>query len=127
MHGKTNQAKSMSGHRLSRNVQAYSGFTWMISALQSSVAVAALENYSQWSTRLSAISRGAALTIFFPRVAAVIVLTATLLCLPSYLYILIPGPYRRIFKGEYSVRSKDHLLGTTGRLSEYLASGLLRF
>ena len=42
-------------------------------------------------------------TIVFPRVAAAIALTATLLCLPFYLYILMPGPYRRIFKGEYSV------------------------
>jgi len=43
------------------------------------------------------------LTIFFPRVAAAIALAATLLCLPFYLYILMPGPYRQIFKGEYSV------------------------
>jgi hypothetical protein len=42
-------------------------------------------------------------TIFFPRVAAATVLAATLLCLPLYLYILMPGPYRWIFKGEYSV------------------------
>jgi len=42
-------------------------------------------------------------TILFPRVAAAIALMATLLCLPFYLYILMPGPYRRIFKGEYSV------------------------
>ena len=65
------------------------------------------------------------LTIFFPRVAAVVALAATLLCLPFYLYILMPGPYRQIFKGEYSVplqSSKDHLFGTTGPLSEYLAS-----
>jgi hypothetical protein len=43
------------------------------------------------------------LTIFFPRVAAAIALAATLLCLPFYLYILMPGPYLQIFKGEYSV------------------------
>jgi hypothetical protein len=43
------------------------------------------------------------LTIFYPRVAAVVALAATLLCLPFYLYILMPGPYRQIFKGEYSV------------------------
>jgi hypothetical protein len=42
------------------------------------------------------------LTVFFPRVAAAIALAATLLCLPFYLYILMPGPYRQIFKGEYS-------------------------
>jgi hypothetical protein len=43
------------------------------------------------------------LTIFHPRVAAALVLAATLLCLPFYFYILMPGPYRRMFKGEYSV------------------------
>lgn len=43
------------------------------------------------------------LTIFFPRVAAALALTASVLCLPFYLYILMPGPYRWIFKGEYSV------------------------
>jgi hypothetical protein len=43
------------------------------------------------------------LTIFFPRAAAAFALTAALLCLPFYLYILMPGTYRWIFKGEYSV------------------------
>jgi hypothetical protein len=57
------------------------------------------------------------LTIFFPRVAAAIALAATLLCLPFYLYILI-GRYS---KANILPRSKDHLFGTTGRLSEYLA------
>ena len=43
------------------------------------------------------------LTMFFPRVAATVAFVASLLCLPFYLYILVPGPYRQIFKGEYSV------------------------
>src|SRR6267378_439461 len=43
------------------------------------------------------------LTFFLRRSAATIALAATLLCLPFYLYILMPGPYRWIFKGEYSV------------------------
>ncbi len=43
------------------------------------------------------------MTMFFPRVAAAIALVAALLCLPFYLYILMSGPYRQIFKGEYSV------------------------
>ena len=41
-------------------------------------------------------------TIFLPRVGAVVALVAILLCLPLYLYVIMPGPYRRIFKGEYS-------------------------
>jgi hypothetical protein len=43
------------------------------------------------------------LTFFLRRTAATIALAAVLLCLPFYLYILMPGPYRWIFKGEYSV------------------------
>ena len=43
------------------------------------------------------------LTFFFPRAAAAVAWTASLLCLPFYLYILMPGPYRWVFKGEYSV------------------------
>jgi hypothetical protein len=42
------------------------------------------------------------LTVFFPRIAAAMALAATLLSLPFYLYILLPGPYRQIFRGEYS-------------------------
>jgi hypothetical protein len=43
------------------------------------------------------------LAMFSARIAAAIVLTASLLCLPFDLYILRPGPYQRIFKVEYSV------------------------
>jgi hypothetical protein len=43
------------------------------------------------------------LTFFLRRVAATGGLAAVLLCLPFYLYILMPGQYRWIFKGEYSV------------------------
>jgi hypothetical protein len=43
------------------------------------------------------------LTFFLRRTAATIALTATVLCFPFYLYIVMPGPYRWIFKGEYSV------------------------
>ena len=42
-------------------------------------------------------------TIFLPRLGAFLALAAILLCLPFYLYIVMPGPYRQIFKGEYSV------------------------
>jgi len=43
------------------------------------------------------------LTYCFRRTAATIALAAILFCFPLYLYILMPGPYRWIFKGEYSV------------------------
>jgi hypothetical protein len=53
------------------------------------------------------------LTILFPRVAAAFALAATLLCLPLYLYILMPGPYWQIFKGEYSVPLQRPLVWST--------------
>jgi hypothetical protein len=43
------------------------------------------------------------LTIFVPRVGAIVGLLAIVLCLPFYLYVVMPGPFRRIFNGEYSV------------------------
>jgi hypothetical protein len=43
------------------------------------------------------------LTFFLRRVAAAIAFGTTLLCMPFYLYLLMPGPYRWVFKGEYSV------------------------
>jgi hypothetical protein len=46
----------------------------------------------------------AAFLIFFlRRTAATLALAAVLLCLPFYFYILLPGSYRWVFKGEYSV------------------------
>jgi hypothetical protein len=43
------------------------------------------------------------LTFFYRRIAAAVALMAALLCLPLYLYFTAPGPFRSIFKGEYSV------------------------
>jgi hypothetical protein len=43
------------------------------------------------------------LTFFFPRVAAAGALLASLLCLPLCLYFVAPGPFRWVFRGEYSV------------------------
>lgn len=40
---------------------------------------------------------------FYRRIAAGIALVASLLCLPLYLYFVVPGPFRWVFKGEYSV------------------------
>jgi hypothetical protein len=41
------------------------------------------------------------LPFIIPRIAATICLAAATLCLPIYLYFLMPGPYRWIFRGEY--------------------------
>lgn len=43
------------------------------------------------------------LTFFLRFIAAAIALGASLLCLPLYLYVTAPGPFRRVFPGEYSV------------------------
>jgi hypothetical protein len=42
-------------------------------------------------------------TFVRPRIAAVLAILASLLCLPLYLYFIAPGPFRRVFRGEYSV------------------------
>lgn len=43
------------------------------------------------------------LTFRTPRTGAVTGLIASILCLPLHLYFVAPGPYRWIFRGEYSV------------------------
>jgi hypothetical protein len=43
------------------------------------------------------------LAFFFRRIAAAIALIASLLCLPLYLYFVAPGPFRSVFRGEYSI------------------------
>lgn len=42
-------------------------------------------------------------TFVYPRIAASIAFAGLLFCLPLYLYFTAPGPFRRIFKGEYTV------------------------
>ncbi len=43
------------------------------------------------------------LTFFYPRITVVIALMGSLLYLPLNLYLIAPGLFRLIFKGEYSV------------------------
>ena len=43
------------------------------------------------------------LTFLSPRVAAAIGLMACLLCFPLYLYFMVPGLFRAVFGGEWSV------------------------
>lgn len=42
------------------------------------------------------------LSLFYRRLAAIAALVASLLCLPLYIYLIAPGPFRRVFPGEYS-------------------------
>ncbi|SRR5260370_286827 len=65
------------------------------------------------------------LTFFLRRIAGVMALVASLLCIPFYLYCLAPGPFRRVFKGEYSVPLQTSFAWNTwaiaGILSLFLA------
>lgn len=60
-----------------------------------------LLNASQIGTLLFVVAIG--LTFLLRRIAAGVTVTAGLLCLPLYLYLVAPGPVRRIAGGEYSV------------------------
>ncbi|HZR64015.1 MAG TPA: hypothetical protein VFA85_02650 [Terriglobales bacterium] len=43
------------------------------------------------------------LMFFFNRVSAAIMVLAAFLSLPLYIYFIAPGPFRWVFRGEYSV------------------------
>jgi hypothetical protein len=43
------------------------------------------------------------LIFFYRRLASIMAILASILCMPFYLYFLAPGPFRRVFRGEYSV------------------------
>ncbi len=51
------------------------------------------------------------LTFAYPRVAAAIAIVASLLCLPFYSYLTAPGPFRLVFRGEYSVPLQANFVG----------------
>lgn len=46
------------------------------------------------------------LTFFYPRIAAAVLLAASALAAPLCLYLLMPGVYRVVFGGEYSVAAQ---------------------
>src|ERR1700761_2306271 len=43
------------------------------------------------------------LTFFYQRVGAAVGIAASVLCLPFYLYFAVPGLFRSVFRGEWSV------------------------
>jgi hypothetical protein len=45
----------------------------------------------------------AVVSFFYARVGAAIALAATVLQLPLYVYFIAPGPFRAVFRGDYSV------------------------
>ena len=61
------------------------------------------------------------LTFVRPRIAAVLAIVASLLCLPLYLYFTAPGPFRRVFGGEYSVPLQGNFVRHRSAISGLLA------
>jgi hypothetical protein len=53
------------------------------------------------------------LLFWFPRFSAAIAIAASLLASPLFLYFLAPGPFRRVFKGEWSVSVNSSLAWNT--------------
>ena len=59
------------------------------------------------------ISLSLLLLFWFPRFSAAIAIAASLLVSPFFLYFLAPGPFRRLFKGEWSVHLNSSLAWNT--------------
>jgi hypothetical protein len=57
----------------------------------------------------------------FPRVASGIGLLASLLSLPLLLYFIAPGPFRAVFRGEYSVPLQSNFLWSAWLLEPAIA------
>jgi hypothetical protein len=62
-----------------------------------------------------------AATFTFPRIASAIALTASLLCFPLYVYFTSPGPFRQVFRGEYSVRLQSNFVFARWAIAGMLA------
>ena len=63
-------------------------------------------------------------TFVRPRVAAVLAIFASLLCLPLYLYFTAPGPFRRVFGGKYSVPLQANFVWDRSAIWAFLQSQL---
>ena len=63
-------------------------------------------------------------TFFYRRVATATALVASLLCTPFYLYFLAPGPFRRVFRGEYSVPLQAPFVWNTWAVAGVLSLAL---
>jgi hypothetical protein len=53
---------------------------------------------------------GLVLLLFSPRAAALVMLLASVICLPFYLYFLAPGPFRQVFPGEYKAPMQGNFI-----------------
>jgi hypothetical protein len=63
-------------------------------------------------------------TFFYPRFSAAIGVAASLLCIPLYFYFVAPGPFRWLFRGEYSVPLGTKFVWGKWELAGMLVLGL---
>jgi hypothetical protein len=61
------------------------------------------------------------LTFFYRRIAAAIALLACLLCLTLFLNLTAPGPFRRVFGGQYSVPLQANFVGGVWAITGMIA------
>lgn len=64
---------------------------------------------------------GIALAYPWPRIGSVLGLVASLLSLPILVYFIAPGPFRAVFKGEYSVPIQSSFVWDTWSLPPAIA------
>jgi hypothetical protein len=53
------------------------------------------------------------LSFLYARLASIAAITACFLCLPFYIYFIIPGLFRRILPGEYSIPLQTYFVWNT--------------
>ncbi len=64
------------------------------------------------------------LTLFYQRVGAVIGIAASVLCLPLYLYFVVPGLFRSVFAGEWSVPLQSYFVWDMWAMTGILTLGI---
>jgi uncharacterized membrane protein len=67
------------------------------------------------------------LTFVYRWIAAVAGIVASLVCFPFYLYFLLPGPFRSVFRGIYSVPLQSNFVWDNGMIAGALALALAVF
>jgi hypothetical protein len=67
------------------------------------------------------------LTFVYRRIASILGFTSVLLCLPFYLYVIAPGPFRSVFPGEYKVPLQSNFVWDTWAVAGMLTLAVAVF
>lgn len=67
------------------------------------------------------------LALIYRRIAALMGIAACLLCLPLYFYVLAPGPFRSVFRGNYSVPLESNFVWDKGMITGVLTLAIAVF